>query len=159
MKVWLLRFEDTYHCENEISAFASEDEALRAAVFGIMNEINSNWNLCDSDTLTVALEIDRLVSQKKWTEALVAFNEESSESDHGIYFTVWDQEVENFTDTPDRLCLDGLPNNNAPATNSFPLDQGATCRNCGTTNEYAVPDQSDMTYVCRQCSTFKSIFS
>jgi hypothetical protein len=151
MDVWVLEWSYPYDGENNITLWASQVDAQKQALKEINDLISNDWDMDNEDAATCADEISSFMGQGRYGDAIKRFNDYQDEynSDYCQYWHVRSYPV--LSSDEDVTAIKPVP---YKATTS-----GATCRGpCGQFNEYAYADKPDGTHMCRQCSTFHSIF-
>lgn len=151
MDVWIAQWEYPNDIDSNISIFLSEKEALEDVLSDIEDHITNNWDMDDSDQETWADDISQLHHSGKLREAMEKWNEYQANynDEYAEYYSVFMKTVQGSAST----AVSTQPTTHSHSSN------GATCRGpCKQHNEYANADRADGTYVCRQCSTFSSIF-
>lgn len=152
MDVWIAQWEYPNDMDSNISVFLTEKDALEDVLSDIEDHITNNWDMDDSDQSQWADDISALHQSGKLREAMDKWNEYQANynDEYAEYYSVIKKEVQGGSSAsviPTRV-----------ATHSH-ASNGATCRGpCKQHNEYANPDRADGTYLCRQCSTFQTIF-
>jgi len=150
MEVWILEWSYPYDSDNNITVWASEQEAQKQAIKEIQDLITNDWDMDDVDAAACADDIDDMVSRGHYAEAIRRFNDYQDEynSDYAQYWFVVRKDV-----------LGGNTSTMTSTSRNYSSSSGATCRGpCKQHNDYANPDRSDGTYVCHQCKTFGHIF-
>lgn len=151
MDVWVSVWEYPNDMDHNFAVFLTEKDALEDVLSDIEDHITNNWDMDEPDQSNYADEISDLHAQGKLREAMDKWNEyqDNYNDQYAEYYSVIKKELQGGSSAsviPVRA-----------ATHSH--INGATCRGpCKQHNEYANADRSDGTYVCRQCSTFQSIF-
>lgn len=147
MEVWVLEWSCPNDGESNVSVWERQEDAQRQALKEIADVITNDWDMDDVQASSCADDIDDMTARGQLGEAIRRFNDfqDDYNSDYAQYWFVSKKEV---------LGAGGK------GTSSHRHSNGATCRGpCKQHNEYANPDRSDGTYVCRQCKTFGYIFN
>lgn len=175
--VWVLRWSNVD--DVKVTLWQTQMLASMQGCTELQEFIEHNWDMSIVEQASEAQFINNLVSAQQYMDALQYWNncELNNDSIDCQFWVVEELEILDYTkcNTPTIFAPDYFTSllddeedededdeddSTAPSTQpSAPLQlPGATCRKCHTKNEYAYADRLDGTYVCRQCSTFKSIF-
>lgn len=167
--VWILICEDTANGEDGIEVWDTRKGAQASACCYIQMHIES-WDMsnhCDQDT---AIDINNSIAAGAYREAIKLYHD-YLDGNEGVYYNIEEQLI--ATDIPDVPIFDkdffGIEEDEEGDSDGSDAEvltpsvyvattPGASCRQCGTTNEYAYADCSAGTYVCQSCKIFKGIF-
>ena len=154
MDVWVIEWSCRDDGDSKVTVWSNEIDAQKQAVKEISGFINGSFDFDDPNDESCAEDFNDMVARKDYKGAIRRFNDH--QDDHNSdYAQFW------FVSKKSVLSGTGQMTNslNTSANASSFHSNGATCRGpCKQHNPYANADKSDGTYVCRQCSTFKSIF-
>lgn len=152
MDVWVVEWSCPSDGETETTIWDNETDALKAACKEIGDHIQSTFDFDLSSDESCAEDFNDMVQRGQFKDAMRRFNDHQDDynSDYAHYWFVQKKTV---------LTGSGAHTISGRTASNFASNNGATCRGpCKQHNPYANADRSDGTYVCRQCSTFKSIF-
>ena len=154
MEVWVLEWSVPSDGESNVTLWESEKDAYLQAASEIEDHITNNWDMDDETQAMYADEVQDFFKRHKYMEGIKHFHdyENNYNEDYAQYWEVYSREIMK------RDSRDVVPN---PSTSIAykATASGATCRGpCHQFNEYAYADRPDGTHMCRQCSTFHSIF-
>lgn len=153
MEVWILEWSYHYDSENNITVWSNKRDAQKQALDEISELFSNDWDMDDENAASCAEDVEDMISRGHYDEAIRRFHDYQDDynSDYAQYWHVYSRDILTGDSAKD------IPTIPAPAYKAS--CSGATCRGpCGNFNEYAYADRADGTYVCRQCSTFHSIF-
>jgi hypothetical protein len=152
MEVWTIEWSCPSDGDGDVTIWATEEDALKAACREIGNHIQSTFDFDLVSDASCAEDFNDLVRNGQLRDAIRRYNDHQDDynQDYANYWFVQKKPV---------LTGDGKTSVSSSANLSF-SSNGATCRGpCKQHNEYANADKADGTYVCRQCKTFQHIFS
>jgi hypothetical protein len=154
MDVWVLEWSCRDDGDTKVTVWSNEIDAQKQAVKEISGYINSYFDFDNSDDESCAEDFNDMVARKHYDEAINRFNDHQ-DNYNSDYAQLWYVSKKSVLSGTGQAAAGLGVSMNATSTHS----NGATCRGpCKQHNPYANADKSDGTYVCRQCSTFKSIF-
>jgi hypothetical protein len=160
MKVWVITFTDTTFSEHAVSVWDNKLAAELETCSYIVDEINAHWDLNDAELVKLAQEIETYIVASQFDNAITLWNEISNDRGLGLFYTVEGDQVYISNDATIPTSINFKQPAIKPDEPSQPLtltpEYGAVCKICKQENEYQI---KDVNYVCRQCSTFKSIFA
>jgi len=149
MEIWTLEWSCPSDGETEITLWENEIDALKRGVKEVGDYIQRTFDFDNSNDESCATDVNDMIGRGQYKEAIRRFNDHQDDHnpDYAQYWFVVKKPVHGS---------EGIKKQVAASTYH---SNGATCRGpCKQHNPYANADQSDGTYVCRQCSTFQHIF-
>lgn len=152
MEVWVVEWSSRDSGDTEITLWDNKLDAQRKAVRDISNYMNRSFDFDVDHDEACATDFNDMVSRHQYDDAIRRFHdhEDDYNSDYAQYWNVYKKSV---------LTGNGGIASGSGSSSTIIHSNGATCRGpCKQHNPYANADQSDGTYVCRQCKTFKHIF-
>jgi len=159
MKVWIITFTDTAFSESAVSVWDSKLAAELETCSYIVDEINAHWDLNDAELIKLAGEIKAHIVASQFDDAITLWNEISNDRGLGLFYTVEGDQMYSSSDasTPTSIAFKqpALTQDIYKSIDTLVPEYGAVCKICKQENEYQL---KDINYLCRQCSTFKSIF-
>ena len=160
MKIWVITFTDTTFSESAVSVWDNKLAAELETCSYIVDEINAHWDLNDAELIKLAGEIEAHIVASQFDDAITLWNEISNDLGLGLFYTVEEDQMysSGYASTPTPIAFkqpamikQDIPSQSIILTPEY----GAVCKICTQENEYQL---KDINYICRQCSTFKSIF-
>lgn len=171
--VWIVEWTQPNQGECNITAYASEKDALKAACTDLLDEVNTNWDMADEDILEVAKEINSHAGMRDYKSALLSYNEFQNDNSDYEYIQFWHVYERNlissanipepalmvFADPDEEEEEDEEEDEEEEDEAYMATDPGATCRGpCGNFSPDAYADKQDGTFCCFQCKLMSQAF-